>query len=59
MNNVQYNMSFTTGGLFLHESTEVAEIYLQDPDWEIVRQKALEENVLQFRKLSSAKHSLQ
>lgn len=59
MNEDHYNMSFTTGGLFLRESIEVAEIYLQDPDWETVRERALEENVLQFRKLSSAIRSLQ
>jgi hypothetical protein len=59
MKNDHYNMSFTTGGLFLRESIEVAEMYLQDPDWETVRERALEENVLQFRKISSAKRSLQ
>ena len=59
MENKKYNMSFTTGGLFLRESVEVAELYLQDHDWDSVKERALEENILQFRKISSSKRSLQ
>ncbi len=59
MKNENYNMSFTTGGLFLRESVEIAELYLQDHDWDSVKERALEENILQFRKVSSSIRSLQ
>lgn len=58
MKNERYNMSFTTGGLFLRESVEIAELYLQNPDWESVRERALGENIFQFRKITSARRSL-
>jgi len=57
MKNERYNMSFTTGGLFLRESVEISELYLQDPDWENVRSQVLEENIFQFRKITSARRS--
>ena len=59
MKNERYNMSFTTGGLFLRESVEIAELYLQDHDWDSVKERALEENILQFRKVSSSIRSMQ
>ena len=59
MKNAQYNMSFTTGGLFFHESLEIADLYCQMSDWAQVREQSLANNVLQFRKESSTKRSLQ
>jgi hypothetical protein len=59
MKNEHYNMSFTTGGLFFRESIEIAELYCQSSNWEQVKQQALASNVLQFRKMSSTKRSLQ
>ena len=58
MKNERYIMSFTTGGLFLRESVEVAQLYLQDPDWEAVRDRALDHDIFQFRKRTSSRRSL-
>lgn len=49
-----YNMSFTTGGIFLRESVELAELYLVLGDWQAVRSKALADNLIQARTASSA-----
>jgi hypothetical protein len=49
-----YNMSFTAGGLFIRESVELAELYLILGDWNIVRSKALADNLIQSRTSSSA-----
>lgn len=54
MNKVKYRMSFTTGGLFLHESVKLAHIYQAIHDWELVKQKTLAENILQTRTVKSA-----
>ena len=50
-----YNMAFSTGGLFRRESEVVAKLYLSLMDWQLVREKTLAENLLQTRKVSSAK----
>jgi len=57
MTTEKYNMSFTTGGLFLSESIKLAEIYLELNDWDIVREKVLSNNLLQSRTLSTAKRN--
>lgn len=49
-----YNMSFSTGGLFLAESVRVAELFQQMGDWGRVRETVLSENLLQTRTVSSA-----
>lgn len=49
-----YNMSFSTGGLFLAESVRVAELFQRLGDWAWVREKVLSENLLQTRTVSSA-----
>ena len=49
-----YNMSFTAGGLFLRESVEIAQLYLNLCDWKAVRNQALQQNVIQSRTESSA-----
>jgi len=55
MSNDRYSMSFTTGGLFLRESVELAALYLDLGDWDSVRKKALAENLLQSRTQSTLK----
>jgi len=47
-------MSFTAGGLYLRESVEIASLYLDFFDWELVRRKAIESNLIQARTLSSS-----
>ena len=51
----KYCMSFTTGGLFHHESVNLAGLYLDSKDWNAVRQKVLAENLLQARTLNTLK----
>ncbi len=53
--NDTYVMSFTSGGLFFNESLQVAEVYDDIQDWETVKKKVLEENILQARTESSSK----
>jgi len=50
-----YNMSFSSGGLFLNESLRIAEIYLENKDWKLVRDNVLNNNILQARTESSLK----
>lgn len=55
MKSERYSMSFTTGGLFYHESIIVVQIYLELRDWSEVRKRVMEKNLLQSRSLNSAK----
>lgn len=55
MNSDIYKMSFSTGGLFLKESVRLAELFIQLQDWNLVKAKVLEENILQTRKQSTTK----
>jgi len=55
MNSVRYKMSFSTGGLFYHESVKLAALYLELGDWLLVRETTLNNNLLQTRTLSSSK----
>ena len=48
-------MSFTTGGLFHHESVNLAGLYLDIQDWNAVREKVLADNLLQARTLNTLK----
>lgn len=48
-------MAFTTGGLLLRESVQVATLFQQVGDWDAVRTQVLQKNLLQTRKASSAK----
>lgn len=48
-------MSFTTGGLFRHESVKLASLFIELSDWETVRRKALADNLLQTRSISTSK----
>lgn len=49
----KYKVSFTTGGLFYHEAIKAAELYSQERDWEKVRVKILNQNLLKTRTESS------
>ncbi len=55
MSSPKYRMSFSTGGLFVAQSALLAELYLDLADWDQVRARAIEENLLQTRTVSSAK----
>ncbi len=55
MNYEKYSMSFTTGGLFHHDSLKLAKLYLHLDDWGLVRHKVIDENLLQARTLSTLK----
>jgi hypothetical protein len=59
MTSTPYNLSFSTGGLFLRESVELASRYLDLEDWGRVREQAVSENLLQTRTQSSAKRAIQ
>lgn len=51
----KYCMSFTTGGLFIRESLDLANMYLSLGDWGSTRDKVIEDNQLQVRTLASRK----
>lgn len=48
-------MSFIGGYLLRKESLDVAKVYLELHDWNLVREKVLSENLLQSKRISSAK----
>jgi hypothetical protein len=48
-------MSFTTGSLFHHESVKLATLYCDLGDWNVVREKVIDENLLQTRTLNTLK----
>lgn len=50
----RYTLSFTTGGLFLPESVEVAFRYLVLRDWKATRAHLREANLLQVRTVTAA-----
>ena len=54
MKNDRYCMAFSTGGLFLHESVMLAELYILHRQWDLVRAQAFSRNLLQTRTLTSA-----
>lgn len=47
-------MPFTTGGLFLFESSLFIDLYSDLSDWGRVREKVMDQNLLQLRSLSSS-----
>lgn len=55
MSDNRYSMSFTTGGLFHRESVNLTKLYLDLGDWNSVRNKVIEENLLQARTLNTLK----
>jgi hypothetical protein len=50
----KYQLSFTTGGLFVAESVMVAEIFLGKQDWKLTERTLLDDNAFQSRTASSA-----
>lgn len=55
MKQKSYSLSFTTGGLFLQESLQIAQLYLKSQDWKDARDVVIEQNLLQFRTLNTSK----
>jgi hypothetical protein len=55
MSKDRYSMSFTTGSLFHSESVKLATLYLDLGNWNSVREKVIEENLLQARTLNTLK----
>lgn len=53
MNEKKYKLSFTFGGLLLPETRIIAKEYLKTKNWDWVKAKALEENMLQKTRNSS------
>ena len=53
-----YRMSFTTGGLFLNESLEVAKLHREDESWEDTAKRALDRGTTTLPKLASNRRSL-
>lgn len=51
----KYSMSFTTGTLFHQESVNIAQLFLEHNDWNVVRDVALSKNILQARTHNTAK----
>ncbi|WP_245189000.1 DUF1819 family protein [Mameliella alba] len=51
-------MSFTTGGLFLHESIEVARLHHEDEAWEETAKRALDQGTTALPKSASNRRSL-
>jgi Putative inner membrane protein (DUF1819) len=54
LSHTPYEMSFSTGGLFLTESIKLAASYQTLGEWERVRSQALSDNLLQARTHSTA-----
>ncbi|PPF39319.1 DUF1819 domain-containing protein [Rathayibacter sp. AY1A2] len=50
----RYALSFTSGGLLVREADVVASVYLRERDWGMVRQVAMDGNLLQARTTSSS-----
>lgn len=53
-----YRMSFSTGGLFLHESVEVARLHRDDEAWEDTAKRALDQGATALPKSASNRRSL-
>lgn len=53
-----YRMSFTTGGLFLHESIEVARLHRNGEAWEETAKRALDQGATALPKSASNRRSL-
>lgn len=54
MTSMPYRLSFTTGGLFLHEALALASCYRSLGDWSRVRAQARLDNLLQVRTAAAA-----
>tara|TARA_R100001369_G_scaffold71517_1_gene99463 strand:+ start:1593 stop:2207 length:615 start_codon:yes stop_codon:yes gene_type:complete len=56
--NQPYRMSFTTGGLFLNESLEVAGLHREGESWEDTAKRALDQGTTTLPKSASNRRSL-
>ena len=56
--NSKYSMTFTTCSLLVQESIKVAELFFKEKDWKKVSQFATDENLFQYRTVSSLKRTL-
>ena len=56
--NNKYSMTFTTCSLLVQESIKVAELFSKEKDWKKVSQIAADENLFQYRTVSSLKRTL-
>ncbi len=54
MSSKKYSLNFTTGGLFISESSLFVNLYLKLSDWNEVRKKVIDDNLLQVRTVSSS-----
>jgi len=55
MSSAKYSMSFTAGSLLLKKSVIALELYSDLRDWKLVRDKIIQDNLLQSRSLNSLK----
>lgn len=55
----KYRMSFTTGGLFLNESVEVARIHSEGEAWGDTMKRALDQGATTLPKAASNRRTLQ
>jgi len=55
MTTFNYSMSFTAGSLLHNDSLKIALLFLESGSWKDVSAKAVKDNILQSRTLSSAK----
>lgn len=55
MTHNRYSMSFTTGTLFHQESITLAALFFEFKDWDSVRNKVLNDNLLQARTLNTSR----
>ena len=53
-----YRMSFSTGGLFFHESIELAGLFESARDWDLVKKEAGLQNLLQSRTEASSTRAI-
>ena len=51
----RYSMSFTTGALLYRESLTVAKLFEEIGDWDTVRARVIDANLLQMRTLNASK----
>ena len=55
--NVDYRLSFGTGGLYVNESIVLLNLYLECEDWSQVIEKSVENNILQFKSDASTRRA--
>lgn len=53
--NDEYLFSYTAATLMLHETDEVIKKFLEQSDWDKVKDLAIEENIMQKQSVSSRK----